>query len=57
MSKTIKDAKEKKLKRVKINRLAQECAKLEPAFEKALAEEVFTSSGILLESHYLNKQK
>ena len=30
---------EEKLERLKRGRLAQECAKLEPGFEKALAEE------------------
>jgi hypothetical protein len=30
---------EEKLKKPKLNRLAKECAKLDPAFEKAMAEE------------------
>jgi Arc/MetJ-type ribon-helix-helix transcriptional regulator len=38
-SKAIQDAVEEKLKRLERNRLAKECAKLDPAVEKALAEE------------------
>jgi len=38
-SKVIQDALEEKLKNLKKGRLARECAKLDPEFEKALAEE------------------
>lgn len=38
-SKAIQEAVEDKLKRLERSRLAQECAKLDPAFEKAMAEE------------------
>lgn len=38
-SRAIEEAVEEKLERLERNRLARECAKLEPAFEKALAEE------------------
>jgi metal-responsive CopG/Arc/MetJ family transcriptional regulator len=38
-SKAIQDAVEEKLKRLEQNRLARECAKLDPAEEKAMAEE------------------
>jgi Arc/MetJ-type ribon-helix-helix transcriptional regulator len=38
-SKAIQDAVEEKLKKLEGNRLARECAKLDPAKEKALAEE------------------
>ncbi len=38
-SKAIQDAVEEKLKRLERNRLAIECAKLDPAEEKVLAEE------------------
>ena len=38
-SKVIQDAVEEKLKNLKKGRLARECAKLDPGFEKALAEE------------------
>jgi metal-responsive CopG/Arc/MetJ family transcriptional regulator len=38
-SKAIQDAVEEKLKKLEGNRLARECAKLEPAKEKAMAEE------------------
>lgn len=38
-SQAIQAAVEEKLERLKRGRLAQECAKLDPAFEKALAEE------------------
>jgi metal-responsive CopG/Arc/MetJ family transcriptional regulator len=38
-SKAIQNAVEEKLKRLERNRLARECAKLDPAVEKALAEE------------------
>jgi Arc/MetJ-type ribon-helix-helix transcriptional regulator len=38
-SKVIQDAVEEKLKKLGKGRLAQECAKLDPKFEKALAEE------------------
>jgi metal-responsive CopG/Arc/MetJ family transcriptional regulator len=38
-SKAIQDAVEEKLKKIEGNRLARECAKLEPAKEKAMAEE------------------
>jgi metal-responsive CopG/Arc/MetJ family transcriptional regulator len=38
-SQVIQVAVEEKLARLEQNRLARECAKLDPAFEKALAEE------------------
>ena len=42
-SKAIQEAIAEKLKRMEKSRLAQECAKLDPEFEKSLAEEGFTS--------------
>lgn len=38
-SKVIQDAVKEKLKKLEKGRLARECAKLDPEFEKALAEE------------------
>jgi metal-responsive CopG/Arc/MetJ family transcriptional regulator len=38
-SQAIQEAVEEKLARMERNRLARECAKLDPAFEKSLAEE------------------
>jgi metal-responsive CopG/Arc/MetJ family transcriptional regulator len=38
-SQAIQEAVDEKLARLKRNRLARECAKLNPAFEKSLAEE------------------
>ena len=38
-SKVIQRAVEEKLERLERSRLARECAKLDPAFEKAMAEE------------------
>ena len=38
-SKAIQDAVEEKLKKLERNRLARECAKLDPAVEKAMAED------------------
>jgi metal-responsive CopG/Arc/MetJ family transcriptional regulator len=38
-SKAIQDAVEEKLKKLERNRLARECLKLDPAVEKAMAEE------------------
>ncbi len=38
-SRIIEEALQEKLSRMTRNRLAQECAKLDPAFEKSLAEE------------------
>jgi len=38
-SKAIQEAVDEKLARLEKSRLAQECAKLDPLFEKALAEE------------------
>lgn len=38
-SKAIQDAVEEKLKKLERNRLARECAKLDAAVEKAMAEE------------------
>jgi len=38
-SRAIQSALDEKLERVECSRLARECAKLDPAFEKALAEE------------------
>lgn len=42
-SKAIQEAVEDKLSRLDKSRLAQECAKLDPAFEQTLAEEGFSS--------------
>jgi len=41
-SRAIEEAVEEKLSRVDRSRLAQECAKLEPAFEQQLADEGLT---------------
>jgi metal-responsive CopG/Arc/MetJ family transcriptional regulator len=41
-SQAIQKAVEEKLQRIKHNRLAKECARLNPAFEKAMAEEGLT---------------
>jgi metal-responsive CopG/Arc/MetJ family transcriptional regulator len=38
-SRAIQDAVEEKLKKLEQNRLARECAKLDPAVEKAMSEE------------------
>jgi metal-responsive CopG/Arc/MetJ family transcriptional regulator len=38
-SRVIQDAVQEKLKKLEKSRLARECAKLDPEFEKALAEE------------------
>lgn len=38
-SRAIQEAVEEKLERLEKSRLAQECANLDPAFEKAMAEE------------------
>jgi metal-responsive CopG/Arc/MetJ family transcriptional regulator len=38
-SKAIRDAIEEKLEKLERNRLARECAKLDPAVEKTMAEE------------------
>jgi len=38
-SKAIQEAVAEKLRRIERSRLAQECAKLDPAFERSLAEE------------------
>ena len=38
-SKAVQKAVQEKLKRLERSRLARECAKLDPAFEKAMAEE------------------
>ncbi len=38
-SQVIQEAVEEKLQRIERSRLAKECAKLDPAFEKAMAEE------------------
>jgi len=38
-SRAIQEAVSEKLQRLERNRLARECAKLDPGFEKALAEE------------------
>lgn len=40
-SRAIQDAVEEKLKKIEKGRLARECAKLEPDFERSLAEEGF----------------
>jgi metal-responsive CopG/Arc/MetJ family transcriptional regulator len=41
-SRAIEEAVEEKLARMERTRLARECAKLDPAFERALAEEGMT---------------
>jgi len=41
-SQAIREAVSEKLARMKCSRLSKECAKLEPKFEKAMAEEGFT---------------
>jgi metal-responsive CopG/Arc/MetJ family transcriptional regulator len=41
-SKAIQEAIKEKLSRVNRSRLARECAKLDPTFEKAIAEEGFS---------------
>lgn len=41
-SRVIEDAVQEKLHRLDRSRLARECAKLDPAYERALAEEGFT---------------
>ena len=38
-SRAIQEAVQEKLERLERSRLAEECAKLDPAFEKAMAEE------------------
>jgi len=38
-SQVIQEAVDEKLQRIERSRLAKECAKLDPAFEKAMAEE------------------
>jgi metal-responsive CopG/Arc/MetJ family transcriptional regulator len=42
-SKAIQEAIKEKLSRVNRSRLARECAKLDPTYEKALAEEGFAA--------------
>jgi len=42
-SRAIQEAIEEKLRRLKRTRLAEECSKLDPEFEKALADEGFAS--------------
>ena len=42
-SKAIQEAVAEKLTRMEKSRLAQECSKLDPDFERSLAEEGFTS--------------
>jgi len=42
-SKAIQEAVAEKLTRMERSRLAQECAKLDPDFERSLSEEGFTS--------------
>ncbi len=42
-SKAVQEAVEEKLARLKRSRLARECAKLDPKFEQALAEEGFSA--------------
>jgi len=44
-SQAIQSAIEEKLERLERSRLARECAKLDPAFEKALAEEGMAEDG------------
>ena len=38
-SRAIQEAVQEKLERIERNRLSRECAKLDPSFEKAMAEE------------------
>ena len=45
-SQAIEEAVAEKLSRIEKSRLAQECAKLDPAFEKALAEEGSPTEGM-----------
>jgi metal-responsive CopG/Arc/MetJ family transcriptional regulator len=42
-SKAIQEAVTEKLTKIDKNRLAKECAKLDPAYEQSIAEEGFTS--------------
>ncbi|MBW1810557.1 MAG: ribbon-helix-helix protein, CopG family [Deltaproteobacteria bacterium] len=42
-SRAIQEAVEEKLQKLERGRLARECAKLDPAYEKALAEEGLTT--------------
>ena len=42
-SKAIQQAVAEKLERLEKNRLSQECAKLDPAFEQSIAEEGFSA--------------
>jgi metal-responsive CopG/Arc/MetJ family transcriptional regulator len=42
-SRAIQEAIDEKLRRLKRTRLAEECSKLDPEFEKALADEGFAS--------------
>ena len=44
-SQAVQEAIRDKLRRMKRSRLANECAKLDPIFEKALAEEGLTEDG------------
>ena len=44
-SKAIQEAIKEKLIRVNRSRLARECAKLDPTYERALAEEGFAADG------------
>ena len=41
-SRAIQEAVQEKLERIDRNRLAEECAKLDPSFEKAMADEGFS---------------
>ena len=45
-SQAIEEAVAEKLARLERSRLAQECSKLDPAFEKALAEEGLCNCGV-----------
>ena len=45
-SRAIEEAVEEKLRRLDRGRLAQQCAKLDPAFERALAEEGLGNEGV-----------
>jgi metal-responsive CopG/Arc/MetJ family transcriptional regulator len=44
-SQAVQEAIRDKLRRMKRSRLASECAKLDPAFEKAIADEGWTEDG------------
>ena len=57
-SKAIQEAVQEKLARLERSRLAEECAKLDPAFEKAIADEGLSgcSTGTLLTARPCEKR-